>query len=166
MKERQYPDSELANRTKHFLMARLHLSPKEVGQKGSEVYLRYYDEEFVGIYSNDGLRRYFSFHLENPRNNVKTALENQVMTDIAVVKRKDISKYKKIFSKVKIEKDSISYGEEKHIPTVALKTKILDVPLGKQGRLSGNFLTYNFHYNIIPFILTVKDHKEENLKNN
>ncbi len=158
-KETSYPDSELANRLKIFTRDFLYLSKKEVGQQGNIVYIKYgkkgFEKEYVSIFSTEQKTRKFYFHIEEPENNLIHSLEEELMTDNAVLRKGNIRRYKEIFQRISIGEGHIDYME-KQVPTAFAVTEIKKIPLGRKGHLSENFIKYLFDYNVVPFIYIVQ----------
>jgi len=162
MRERQYPDSELAYRLRVLVKKALSLSDREVGQEGNRVYVRYgrrgFEEEYVCVFNSEGEGRRFFLHMEHPVNNLLGTLEKELMSDNAVKKKGNLKKYEEIFERISVGEGSVTY-EGGEVPTAVSLTKIKEIPLGKEGRLSGNFLKYLFDYGIKPFMLVVDKHQ-------
>lgn len=158
----EYPNVALTGDLRSYL-AKLNL-PK-VSQSGERVYIQYGSgkgEEYTAIYCLKEGKRFLEFHLENPINNVFSALETKLMSQEAIEERVKNEKYSKIFGAIKLERSRVPYKEEaiiKEVESIAAVTRIKKVPLGKKRHLSGDFSEFIFKYIIQPFIQTVEGHK-------
>jgi len=163
MRQRQYSDSELAHRLKDFLIKDLGLSVKDISQVGTRVYMRYkegfFEEEYVGVFQTERGKRVFSFHLENPRNNFISSLKEGLKRDKAVLRREELSDYRKFFKRIYIGECEIEYERGKKVPSAASVVEIRKIPLGKKGRLSEKLISGLFYYNIQPVVIVSKEHR-------
>lgn len=164
IRERIYEDSELIRRVKDYIIKEYHLSEKRVVQKKDRLYITFGVrklEDYTGIFYSEGGKRYFAFHLEDPMNNILSALRENLMTDNAVQKKGKIEEYRKVFRRVKVKESELSLESGKTVSTIVAITEIKKIPLGNRRHLSGNFLEYAFEYIIQPFFYTVEKHKSK-----
>ncbi len=159
VRERIYDDYELAKRIKGFLDEKFGFMKDKIDQKGSAVFIRYRNIEYaLQIHSNNG-DRFIILHIERPPESLKNCLTGKLEEDsifqdkenFGFLKRGNLGKYRKMFKRAGVrEGSSREYVQESERDTIAVVTRIKDLPVGTRGHLSGNFANFLYEYVVRP----------------
>ena len=178
IRERGYQDSDLANKFNVFLQTHIFKGIRINNlHKGSRVYLSYPKGiEYIVEFETIGNTKFVSFYVENPKNSLVQMLEENIRNDRLFFKHEPLSRqkfranlqnYKKTFKikdigqgSVEIEKkDKEGKMYKEIVPVAYVRREIIDIPLGKEGHLSENFLKWAYDYGLRLLMLLVQQHK-------
>lgn len=157
--ERQYQDQELANRIKGIFFDKIpSLKKEDITHKGSSLFIKYRSIEYAIVVGNKNGQGTIELHVERPAESLRDTLKKSLTDDsifgdkdFGFLKKGNLRKYRRVFERGGI-RDGFSgeYVEEGQENTIAVVTKIKNVPLSGKGRLSGNFADYFFEYVVRP----------------